>query len=135
MSGQESRIRRNAGDGGSESGNNAGMTAPAVPAAQTSPVHGLAIPGLFVLLWSSGFIGAKLGLPYCGPLTYLSLRYACVVVVMLPVCYLARAAWPATRAEAGHVMMAGALIQAGYLGGVFVASGSLAAAGLSRAGG
>ncbi len=97
------------------------MTAPAVPAAQTSPVHGLAIPGLFVLLWSSGFIGAKLGLPYCGPLTYLSLRYACVVVVMLPVCYLARAAWPATRAEAGHVMVAGALIQAGYLGGVFVA--------------
>jgi len=97
------------------------MTAPAVPAAQSTPVHGLFIPGLFVFLWSSGFIGAKLGLPYCGPLTYLSLRYACVVVLMLPVCYLARAAWPATRAEAGHVMVAGALIQAGYLGGVFIA--------------
>jgi drug/metabolite transporter (DMT)-like permease len=97
------------------------MTAPAVPAAQSSPVHGLAIPGLFVLLWSSGFIGAKLGLPYCGPLTFLSLRYACVVLLMLPVCLLARAAWPATRLEAGHVMVAGALIQAGYLGGVFVA--------------
>ena len=97
------------------------MTAPAVPAAHSPPVFGLAIPGLFVLLWSSGFIGAKLGLPYCGPLTYLTLRYACVVLLMLPVCWLARAAWPTTRAEAGHVMVAGALIQAGYLGGVFVA--------------
>ena len=97
------------------------MTAPAVPAAHSSPVFGLAIPGLFVLLWSSGFIGAKLGLPYCGPLTFLMLRFACVVLLMLPVCWLARAAWPATRLEAAHVMVAGALIQAGYLGGVFVA--------------
>ncbi len=97
------------------------MTAPAVPAAHSPPVFGLAIPGLFVLLWSSGFIGAKLGLPFCGPLTFLALRYACVVALMFPVCWVARAAWPATRAEAGHVMVAGALIQAGYLGGVFVA--------------
>lgn len=107
--------------GAPKSGNNTGMTASAVPAAHSSPVHGMAIPGLFVLLWSSGFIGAKLGLPYCGPLTYLSLRYACVVVLMLPVCWFARATWPATRVEAAHVMVAGALIQAGYLGGVFVA--------------
>lgn len=104
-----------------ECGNNVAMTAPAVPAAQSTPVYGLAIPGLFVFLWSSGFIGAKLGLPYCGPLTYLSLRYACVVVLMLPVCLIARAAWPATRSETVHVMIAGALIQAGYLGGVFIA--------------
>lgn len=112
---------RNAADGSAESGNNTGMTAPAVPAAHSSPVFGLAIPGLFVFLWSSGFIGAKLGLPFCGPLTFLALRYACVVVLMLPVCWLARAAWPVSRREAGHVMVAGALIQAGYLGGVFVA--------------
>ena len=97
------------------------MTAPAVPAAHSTPVFGVAIPGLFVLLWSSGFIGAKFGLPYCGPLTFLSLRYACVVALMLPVCWLARAAWPANRRETAHVMVAGALIQAGYLGGVFVA--------------
>ena len=97
------------------------MTAPAVPAANSSPVGGLAIPGLFVFLWSSGFIGAKLGLPYCGPLTFLSLRFLCVVLVMLPVCLLLRATWPVSRTEFGHVMVAGALIQAGYLGGVFVA--------------
>lgn len=81
----------------------------------------LGVPALFVLLWSSGFIGAKLGLPYCEPLTYLALRFACVVVLMLPVCWIARATWPADRYEAGHVLVAGALIQAGYLGGVFVA--------------
>ncbi len=97
------------------------MTAPPVPAASSALAAGFAIPGLFVFLWSSGFIGAKFGLPYCGPLTYLALRYGCVVVLMLPVCWLARAAWPATAREAGHVMVAGALIQAGYLGGVFVA--------------
>ena len=112
---------RNAPDDCAESGNNTVMTAPAVPAAQSPPVLGFAIPGLFVLLWSSGFIGAKLGLPYCGPFTFLALRYACVVALMLPVCWLARAAWPASRREAAHVMVAGALIQAGYLGGVFVA--------------
>lgn len=97
------------------------MTAPAVPAAHSTPVLGFAIPGLFVLLWSSGFIGAKLGLPYCGPLTFLSLRYALVVALMLPVCWLARASWPAGPRETAHVMVAGALIQAGYLGGVFIA--------------
>lgn len=78
-------------------------------------------PALFVLLWSSGFIGAKLGLPYCGPLSFLALRYACVVVLMLPVCWIAHAAWPASWREGGHVLVAGALIQGGYLGGVFVA--------------
>lgn len=89
----------------------------AIPA----PASGYAIPALFVFLWSSGFIGAKYGLPYCGPLTYLALRYGCVVVLMLPVCWLARAAWPPSPTETGHVLVAGALMQAGYLGGVFVA--------------
>jgi drug/metabolite transporter (DMT)-like permease len=112
---------RNAPDACAESGNNTAMTAPAVPAAHSPPVFGLAVPGLFVLLWSSGFIGAKLGLPYCGPLTFLALRYACVVALMLPVCWIARATWPVNASETFHVMVAGALIQAGYLGGVFVA--------------
>jgi drug/metabolite transporter (DMT)-like permease len=36
-------------------------------------------PGLFVLLWSTGFIGAKLGLPFAEPLTFLLVRFACVI--------------------------------------------------------
>ena len=97
------------------------MIASTVPAAPSQPAAALGIPALFVLLWSSGFIGAKFGLPFCGPLTYLSLRFACVVALMLPVCWIARAAWPANARETGHVLIAGVLIQAGYLGGVFVA--------------
>lgn len=81
----------------------------------------LAAPGLFVLLWSSGFIGAKLGLPYAEPLTFLSLRFACVLALMLPLVLIARAPWPATPRDAMHIAIAGALIQAGYLGGVFSA--------------
>ena len=78
----------------------------------------IAIPALFVLLWSTGFVGAKLGLPYCEPLTFLALRFVCVLVVLMPVCWLAHAAWP-SAADAGRVAVAGVLIQAGYLGGVF----------------
>lgn len=121
VSGGRDALRRNAPDGTGETRDNARMTASPVPSVQSRPVPGFTIPAVFVLLWSSGFIGAKYGLPYSGPLTYLSLRYACVVALMFPVCWLARAAWPASLRETGHVMVAGALIQAGYLGGVFVA--------------
>lgn len=79
------------------------------------------VPGLFVLLWSSGFIGAKLGLPYAEPLTFLSLRFACVLLIMLPLVLAMRAPWPASPRDALHIAIAGALIHAGYLGGVFSA--------------
>jgi drug/metabolite transporter (DMT)-like permease len=81
----------------------------------------LALPALFVLLWSTGFIGARLGLPHAEPLTFLSLRYVGVLALMVPLALLARAAWPATVREARHIAMAGILIQSGYLGGVFCA--------------
>lgn len=90
------------------------MTARQDPAA-------LFVPGLFVLLWSSGFIGAKLGLPYAEPLTFLSLRFACVLLIMLPLVLAMRAPWPAAPRDALHIAIAGALIHAGYLGGVFSA--------------
>src|SRR4249920_1837740 len=75
-------------------------------------------PGLFVLLWSTGFIGAKLGLPYAEPFTFLCLRLLGVLAILLPVCWLFRARWPDRRGVA-HMAVAGALIQGGYLGGVF----------------
>lgn len=77
-----------------------------------------AFPGLFVLLWSTGFIGAKLGLPYAEPATFLLLRFVLVLALLLPLCLVSRAPWP-TPAEALHVGVAGVLLQAGYLGGVF----------------
>lgn len=76
-------------------------------------------PALFVVLWSTGFIGAKLGLPYAEPLTFLVLRFGFVLAILLPACWLARAHWPAPR-EAAHMAVAGVLLQGGYLGGVFL---------------
>jgi len=79
------------------------------------------IPAAFVLLWSTGFIGARLGLPYAEPLTFLSLRFALVVALLSLVCLVARAPWPRTPRAALHIAVAGLLVQAGYLGGVFSA--------------
>src|SRR4030081_839682 len=79
-----------------------------------------AFPGVFVFLWSTGFIGAKLGLPYAEPATFLLLRFALVLAILVPLCFISMAPWPSPR-RVGHMVVAGALLQAGYLGGVFAA--------------
>lgn len=81
----------------------------------------ITVPALFVVLWSTGFIGARLGLPHAEPLTFLTLRYIAVIAVMLPIAIAAGARWPATFKEARHIATAGLLMQGGYLGGVFCA--------------
>ncbi len=81
----------------------------------------LAVPVVFVLLWSTGFIGARLGLPHAEPLTFLALRYFAVLLLMLPFTLIVRAPWPATARNARHIAIAGMLIQGGYLGCVFSA--------------
>lgn len=78
-----------------------------------------AAPGVFVFLWSTGFIGAKLGLPYAEPMTFLCLRFVIVAAVLLAVTLILRAPWPKSWAEAGHIALAGLLLHFGYLGGVF----------------
>ncbi len=77
------------------------------------------MPGLFVLLWSTGFVSAKFGLPYAEPLTFLLLRFALVVSLMLPLALVMGAAWPRSPAQIAHVALVGVLMQGGYLGGVF----------------
>jgi drug/metabolite transporter (DMT)-like permease len=79
------------------------------------------MPGVFVVLWSTGFVGAKLGLPHAGPFTFLSLRFALVTAVMLLFSVATRAAWPRHWREAGHIAVVGVLLQGTYLGGVFIA--------------
>jgi drug/metabolite transporter (DMT)-like permease len=73
-----------------------------------------------VVIWASGFVVAKYAAPYAEPLSFLVLRYAGVIVLMVVLAVLARAAWPRGRAV-GHLAVAGVGIQAGYLGGVWVA--------------
>ena len=77
-------------------------------------------PLLFVLLWSTGFIGAKYGLPYAEPLTFLVSRYVLVIVLMSVLALAMRAPWPASPREALHIGVTGLLVQALYLGGVFM---------------
>ncbi len=85
------------------------------------PVVQTAMPLLFVLLWSTGFIGAKFGLPYAEPLTFLSVRYVLVIVLMTALALAMRAPWPADRRQIVHIGVTGLLVHALYLGGVFVA--------------
>ncbi|NBC32044.1 MAG: EamA family transporter [Alphaproteobacteria bacterium] len=79
-----------------------------------------AMPGLFVLLWSTGFIGARLGLPYAEPLTFLALRFALVVVLFALAMAAWRVPWPGLRAGR-HEAVTGVLLHSGYLGAVFAA--------------
>lgn len=77
-------------------------------------------PALFVVLWSTGFIGGKYGLPYAEPFTYLSLRVLSVVAILGVVLLLTRPVWP-SPAGLAHSAVTGLLMQGLYLGGVFVA--------------
>jgi drug/metabolite transporter (DMT)-like permease len=79
-----------------------------------------AAPVLFVLLWSSGFIGARYGLPYIEPMTFLTVRMMLVVLIFAAIALIARARWP-SGIEIGHSLVAGALVHGIYLGGVFLA--------------
>jgi len=98
------------------------QSSPPAPAPNDSARAAL-YPLLFVALWSTGFIGAKLGLPHAEPLTFLSTRYAIVMVLMGLVVWRTRAPWPASRRAAWHIGVSGVLVHGVYLGGVFIAIG------------
>ena len=87
-------------------------------------------PGLFVLLWSTGFIGAKLGLPYAEPLSFLLIRFACVIGLLGLLALVLRRPWPHRPTQWLHIAVAGALLHGGYLSGVFLAIHSGMAAGV-----
>ena len=89
-----------------------------------------AAPILFVLLWSTGFIGARYGLPYIEPMTFLGLRMVIVVAILFVIARIAGARWP-DGPEIGHSLIAGALVHGLYLGGVFTAISQGVPAGIS----
>ncbi len=97
---------------------------PLANASRTNEVWLAAMPGVFVLLWSTGFIGAKLGLPYAEPFTFLFLRYVALTVILVSVALLFRAPWPRDLPTLGRVVLVGLLVHGGYLGGVFSAIGA-----------
>lgn len=90
-----------------------------------------AMPAVFVLVWSTGFIVARYGMPNSPPFKFLLLRYALSILCFLPWIALAGVRWPATRAQWGHLAVTGVLMHAGYLGGVWAAVKAGMGSGLS----
>ena len=87
-------------------------------------------PALFVLLWSTGFIGARYGMPYIEPLTFLAVRMAFAVLIMAAIALFAGARRPNAN-EVGHSLVAGSLVHGLGLGGVFTAISQGIPAGIS----
>ena len=86
--------------------------------------HGLFLataPLIFAVIWSTGNIFTKYGMPYVEPLTFLALRFAFGTLFLVAVAAAFRAPWPASASEAGHIVVAGVLLHGGYLWSVFVA--------------
>lgn len=90
-----------------------------------------AMPAVFVLIWSTGFIVARYGMPYAPPMKFLVLRYALSMACFLPWIVLARVKWPASRTQWAHLAMTGIFMHAGYLGGVWAAVKAGMGSGLS----
>jgi drug/metabolite transporter (DMT)-like permease len=86
-----------------------------------APAWLAAAPLVFVLLWSTGFIVAKYAAPHAPPLTFLLYRFAGAIAILLPIIAVTRAPWPRTASKWRDVAIVGVLLQATYLGGVWVA--------------
>jgi drug/metabolite transporter (DMT)-like permease len=87
----------------------------------SEPVRGWAraMPWVFVAIWSTGFVVARLGMPHAPAMSFLALRFAFSVICFLAWIVLARAAWPRDPAQWRHLAVTGVLMHAGYLGGVW----------------
>jgi drug/metabolite transporter (DMT)-like permease len=80
-----------------------------------------AAPLIFVLIWSTGFVVARFGMPHAPPMGFLAWRFALSLLAFAVWIRAAGAAWPAGRRQWAHLSVAGVLMQAGYLGGVWAA--------------
>lgn len=80
-----------------------------------------AMPAVFVLIWSTGFIVARYGMPHAPPLTFLAIRYALSIGCFVAWIGVAGVAWPRSRTQWLHLSVTGVLMHAGYLGGVWAA--------------
>jgi drug/metabolite transporter (DMT)-like permease len=89
------------------------------------------MPVVFVLIWSTGFIVARYGMPHAPPMKFLALRYALSVAAFLAWALIARAAWPRNGRQFAHLAITGIFMHAAYLGGVWAAVKAGMGAGLA----
>jgi len=80
-----------------------------------------AMPWVFVLIWSTGFIVARYGMPHAPPMSFLWLRFLISIACFLVWVRWSKVAWPQTRAQWFHIGMTGVFMHVGYLGGVWTA--------------
>ena len=78
-----------------------------------------AMPWVFVLIWSTGFVAARFGMPHSPPMSFLALRFALSLLCFIVWIVLARVEWPQGGAQWLHLAVVGVLIHAVYLGGVW----------------
>jgi drug/metabolite transporter (DMT)-like permease len=90
-----------------------------------------AMPAVFVLIWSTGFIVARYGMPHAPPFSFLGMRYAFSILCFSVWIYFAKVKWPETKKEFFHLGVTGILMHAGYLGGVWAAVKAGMGSGLS----
>ncbi|MGZ8259802.1 MAG: DMT family transporter [Caldimonas sp.] len=79
------------------------------------------MPWLFVAIWSTGFVVARLAMPHAPPFGFLTLRFALSAACFVVWIVLAGAVWPRSRSQWLHLAVTGVLMQASYLGGVWAA--------------
>jgi len=79
------------------------------------------MPAVFVLIWSTGFIVARFGMPHAPPSSFLAIRFALSIACFLLWIYFAKVQWPQSPKEWFHLGITGILMHAGYLGGVWAA--------------
>lgn len=81
----------------------------------------LFFPALFVLLWSTGFIGAKYGLPYVEPFTFLFIRFGFATLLLCAIALVMASPWPNRQQQVFNISVSGLLLHGFYLGGIFTA--------------
>lgn len=98
-------------------------SAPHAPPPETprASILAQAAPAIFVLLWATGFLIAKLGVPYAQPMTILAMRFVLAAIMMAGIAALTRAPWPRSWSRIGHIATVGVLLHAVYLGGCYIA--------------
>ncbi len=92
------------------------MAAPESIAVDKRPLWLALAPAIFLLFWSGGYVFAKFGLAHAEPITFLAIRYAIVLTILLPLALVLRPRWPRGRAQWGHLAVVGLLIQGLYFG-------------------